>query len=409
MAELAQIELTDMAHGGDAVGRYQGRAVFVPMAMPGERVTVALEPSTRSYLRGRLVGIERPSPHRIEPACPYFGRCGGCHWQFIDYAEQLRIKESIVRNALQRIGGIAEPPVAPMLGMQVPWRYRNHVQLRINRRGDVGYLAAGSHEIVPTAHCLIAHPLLETMWDAHRELGVPASEVILRAGIQTGERLAYLQARTQTRKATISPPEDCNVLLRTPGGRRQLLAGDPSLHERVENRTFRISADAFFQNNTLQAELLVRQARELLALQPGRSLLDAYCGGGLLGLSLVDESHTLYGIEWAGASLEDARINSAGRGTFWEGDVEHVLQRQHPHVDAIVLDPPRAGCTAAAVVALAACGASRILYVSCDPATLARDIARFTELGYRLQRVQPIDMFPQTYHVETVVLMSRTG
>lgn len=407
MEDTIQLTLTDMAHGGDAVGRYEGRVIFVPMALPGETVTVSLEQSRASYARGRLLTIDRPSEARVSPPCPVFGRCGGCQWQHINYQTQLELKRGILRDALERIGGLEEPTVQPMLGMAEPWRYRNHVQLRINRYGQAGYYAWQSHEIIATEHCLIAHPLLETMWDAHRACHVRADELILRAGINTGDRLAHLRGR-QALPPGHDPATPYSCLYTGRSGQRQVLSGRDWITEEVLGLRVRVSADAFFQNNTAQTERLVQVARSYLHLAPGETLLDAYCGGGLLGLSLAGTSVRLLGIESYGASVRDARENSGRHGTFWQADVARAVRQHRPRADAIILDPPRTGCTPDAIEALADCGARRIVYVSCDPATLARDIARFREHGYALVEVQPVDMFPQTYHIECVALLSES-
>jgi 23S rRNA (uracil1939-C5)-methyltransferase len=404
MGRTVQITLTDMAHGGDAVGRYDGQVVFVPLALPGETVTVSMEQSKSSYARASVVSVDDASPERVTPPCPVFGQCGGCQWQHISYAEQLLLKQGIVRNALQRIGGIVEPDIQPMLGMDDPWRYRNHVQLRVDPAGQTGYYALQSHTIVATEHCLIAHPLLETMWTAHLTCRVRAEELVLRAGINTGERLAQIRGRhAVTVRDDLSLPYSC--LYTGPSGRRQTLAGRDCYTERVLDVPLRVSADAFFQNNTAQTERLIQVAASYLQLKHGESLLDAYCGGGLLGLTLTNASNGLFGVESYSASVRDARANAGGRGTFLEGDVARVVKSQEMHVDAVVLDPPRTGCTPETVDALASCGARQIVYVSCDPATLARDISRFATLGYALVQAQPIDLFPQTYHVETVALL----
>lgn len=407
MENTIQVTLTDMAHGGDAVGRYEGRVIFVPMALPGETVTVALEQSRASYARGRLLSIDRPSDARVSPPCPVFGRCGGCQWQHISYPAQLEFKQGIVRDALERMGGVQAPRVQPMLGMAEPWHYRNHVQLRIDRYGHAGYYALQSHEIIATEHCMIAHPLLETMWDAHRTCRIRADELILRAGVNTGDRMAQLRGR-QSLPPGSGPATPYSCLYTGRSGQRQVLSGRDFITEEVLGLRLRVSADAFFQNNTAQTERLVEIARDYLALTTGESLLDAYCGGGLLGLSLAGQDVTLFGVESYGASVRDARENSGGRGSFWEADVARALRQHRPKVDAIILDPPRTGCTPDAIDALASCGAARIVYVSCDPATLARDIARLREHGYALVEVQPVDMFPQTYHIEVVALLSRS-
>jgi 23S rRNA (uracil1939-C5)-methyltransferase len=406
MARTVHITLDEMAHGGDAVGRHEGQVVFVPLALPGETARVELVEQRKGYARGALVSIEAASPQRVAPPCPYFGRCGGCQWQHAAYPAQLAFKEQIVRSQLVRIGGQQSPLVRPMLGMGEPWRYRNHVQLRIDREGRVGYYALKSHDVTPVDDCPIAHPLLASMWDLIASCRARASRISLRAGVHTGERLAIIAGLDETPPALERPlPYSC--LYMAPSGAAHLLCGADHLHERLLGRRFRISADAFFQNNTPQAEAMIEVLRGYLQLRPGDTLLDAYCGGGALGLSLAGEGVALLGIEAWPPSVEDAQHNAQGQATIWQGDVADVLAAQRPQVDAIVLDPPRAGCTPEALAALAATGAGRIAYVSCDPATLARDIGRLGALGYALREVQPVDMFPQTYHIEAVAWLER--
>jgi len=407
MAHNVQVKLTDIAHGGDAVGRIDGQVVFVPLALPGETVTVSVAPSSSSYLRASLVSVDAPSPDRVEPPCPAFGRCGGCQWQHIAYPEQLWLKQSILRAALSRIGHLTDPQVQPVQGMQNPWHYRNHVQLRVSTDGCAGYYALQSHDVVPVEKCLIAEPLLLSMWQAHRDTQVPSRTLTLRAGVHTGDRLAILSGRGASRRAAAGLPYSC--LQVDAEGHHRVLAGRDHLFERVGRLTLRISADAFFQVNTRQAERLVEVAATHLELEPGESLLDAYCGGGLLGLSLAGPHNPLFGIESSGPSLKDAQANAGDRGVFWEGDVAEVLRRERPRVDAIVLDPPRTGCRPEAIEALSLCEARRIIYVSCDPATLARDVARFADHGYRFSCASPVDLFPQTYHLETVAVLERVA
>ncbi len=406
MARTLRITLEEMAPGGDALGRHEGQVVFVPLALPGERVRVELVEQRKSYLRGALVEIEEASPQRVTPPCPYFGCCGGCQWQHAAYAAQLAFKEQIVRRQLMRIGRQQAPVVRATLGMDEPWRYRNHVQLRPAPGGRVGYYAPKSHDVTPVDACLIAHPLLGEMWDVRAACSAPIKQLTLRAGIYTGEQLAILAGRDDSPPRQAAPlPYSC--LYVAPSGVTHRVSGTDHLHEELQGRRFRISADAFFQNNTLQAERMIEVIAGYLQVQPGETLLDAFCGVGALGLSLAGEGTTLLGIEAWPPSAQDTQHNAQGRATIWQGNVAKVLAREHPRADAIVLDPPRAGCTLETLEALAATGARRMAYVSCDPATLARDVAWLNTLGYGLREVQPVDMFPQTYHVETVAWLTR--
>ncbi len=406
MSSTVQVTLEDMATGGDAVGRHEGQVVFVPLALPGETVQIQITERRKSYARGTLVTVEEPVSERVAPPCPYFGRCGGCQWQHATYAAQLAFKERIVHGQLIRIGKQEDPVVRPMLGMSDPWRYRNHVQLRVTPGGRVGYYALKSHTIVPVADCPIAHEQLQPIWSALDDCGAGADLLSLRTGVHTGERLAILWGR----EPGPPTPEEAlpySCLYIAPNGGRHLLSGRDHYHERLLGRRLRVSAEAFFQVNTLQAERMVGVLREYLQLEAGEALLDAYCGVGALGLLLAVEGVHLLGIESWKPSVRDAVHNAQGQGTFWSGDVAEVLAAEQPEVDAIVLDPPRAGCTPETLAALAATGARRMAYVSCDPATLARDIARLGEHGYALVEVQPVDLFPQTFHIECVALLRR--
>ena len=404
------LTLTDMAHGGDAVGRHEGRVVFVPLGIPGERVRAGIRERRRNVWRGHLLEVLDPSPERVDAPCPYFGRCGGCQWQHMRYAAQLHWKREIVSTQLRRIGRQEEPVVLPMLGMDDPWAYRNHVQLRPAPDGALGYYALRSHDVVAVERCPIAHRLLN---DLLRTLdGAPAGveTVSLRAGTAIGERMIILEGG----EAPVIEIEDApySLVYLAPDGRTTTLTGEPHLHEQLLGRKLRISAPSFFQVNTAQAERLVELVCRAVDARPGETVLDLYCGVGTFALALAAQGARVSGIEGATWAIADAIANAEAHGlaercAFYQGDVAEVLPRLDPRCDAAVLDPPRAGCDPRVLEALARCEPSRIAYVSCDPATLARDILRLQGLGYALVHVQPVDMFPQTYHIEAVARLER--
>ncbi len=403
------LQLDNLAHGGEAVGRLAGKAIFVAGGIPGERVRVEIVEDAPRYSRACLVEVLEPSPDRVTPPCPYYAECGGCHLQHIRYERQLAAKAEIVRQQLTRLAGLAEPPVLPMLGMAEPWAYRNHVQLHV-QGGAVGYQASRSHNIVRVEHCPIAHPLLASLWP--REMPCGVERLALRAGVATGERLVLLEAAALPEPASTGWPAEVNVVADL-GGRAVALQGVPWYHERLFERELRVSARSFFQNNTAQAQVLIDCVREALALDSGEVLLDAYCGVGAFLLLLLPPGGRGLGIESFPEAVADARVNAralhSGQVTFLEGDVARVLARRALTCDAVVLDPPRAGCSTQALARIIETGARRIAYVSCDPATLARDIGHLQRSGYRLERVQPVDMFPQTYHIECVALLCRAS
>ncbi len=404
------IELTDMAHGGQAVGREApgGKAVFVPFALPGEVARVQVIHDRGNMARGRILEILSASPSRQEPPCPYFGTCGGCHWQHASYLSQLEYKRSIVRAQLQRIGGVSSAEVYPTMGMETPWAYRNHVQFGISPEGALGFMAAGSHEVVPIKHCLLLDPLLTHLVDSLDMELAGLRQLVLRAGIRTGELMIVAQVRTRaSRPARLDP--SASFVSVAPDGSVTTVVGTPHFHEKLANRTYRISATSFFQVNTLQAERLVAIVTEAIRNGPPGTLVDAYCGVGTFALAAAGDVDRAIGIETSGTAILDAKANGAGLDhvSFMHGTVEDVLPALGVQPAQIVVDPPRAGVEKTALRAILQQQPQQIIYISCDPATLARDVRDIIAAGYCLRWVQPVDMFPQTYHVECVVLMSR--
>ncbi|MHB0857821.1 MAG: 23S rRNA (uracil(1939)-C(5))-methyltransferase RlmD [Anaerolineae bacterium] len=406
---IVTLTLRAMAHGGEALGESDRKTVFVPLAIPGEKVRVRIDEEHKRFARATLIEVLEPSPARVAPPCRYFGVCGGCQWQHIAYEAQLEFKREIVRGQLQRVGKIANPTVKPVLGMEDPWSYRNHVQLSVDEEGGLGYQALRSHQVVAVDECWIIDPLLEELWAALEMDATGLRTVGLRAGVQTGEQMIVFEGRDEEDIPELEAELPISCVYHMEDGRSLVLVGEDSFRERLGNREYRISSQSFFQVNTAQAERMVGIVREFLEPVKGGVLLDAYCGVGAFALALADDFARVVGIEESPSAIEDAIYNGRNDGhvEFVEGAVEEVLPGLLETCDAVVLDPPRAGCAPEVLEALAALAPQRIVYVSCDPATLARDVAVLAGLGYALVEVQPVDMFPQTYHVETVVLMSR--
>lgn len=404
-----ELQLDSMAHGGEALGRHEGKVIFVPYAIPGEVVRACVVEERKQWARAVVMGLVEASPQRVEPPCPSFGTCGGCQWQHINYQAQLAFKRQVVVDQLQRLGHIAESPVRPAVGMVEPWFYRNHVQLGISTLGGLGFQAARSHRVVPIARCLIAHPLLGELFPAFDRIPPDVRRVSLRAGIHTGERLCILETEGTEVPALRADLLGSCVLL-TGDGREVPLHGEGAYHETLDGKCFRVSASSFFQVNTRQTETLLRAARGYLAPQQNDTLLDVYCGVGTLGLSLLEEVGRVIGVEEHPAAIADAQANAAAVGadasrvSFMQGRAEALLPGLREKVSKVLVDPPRQGCLPQVIEALLRLRPQRLVYVSCDPATLARDAAALTRGGYRLVEVRPVDMFPQTYHVETVSL-----
>jgi 23S rRNA (uracil1939-C5)-methyltransferase len=405
------LQLTAIAHGGAALGRHEGRVIFVPYALPGETVRVEIAEDKGRYAFARLVEVLEPSPDRISPPCPYFGPagCGGCQWQHIDYQAQLRFKAEVVTDQLTRIGKIADPVVHPTLPDSSSWAYRNHAQFHPVPDGGLGFQTGASDEVIPIDECLILHPLLSDLYailDPDFDLPTLA-RLSLRVGTETGDRMLIFETTDDLPPSLeIDLPISCVLLLSD--GIHVNLIGDNHILETVAGHTYRISAPSFFQVNTPQAAQLVQQVMAYLDLQGNETLLDAYCGVGLFTTHLAEDADLVVRVEGAPAAVADLLENTAEQDNveIIEGPVEAVLPDLDLAFDAAVVDPPRAGVDRFALDALAERGPGRIVYVSCDPATLARDAQRLTRAGYQLVEVQPVDMFPQTYHIESIAVFA---
>ncbi len=403
--QVIELELSTMAHGGEALGHWQGKVVFVPGAIPGEVVRARIVEDRKRWARADLLRVLTASPHRVEPPCPHFAVCGGCQWQHIAYEAQLCYKRQVVIEQLQHLGHIPDPPVRSPIGMREPWSYRNHAQFAAMGSGQLGFQAARSHNIVPVDRCLVLHPLLSEL---RRVLEVDWPELVrlaLRAGIYTGDKMCIFEAESDEPPA-LEVDVEVSCVFRLSDGRDIALIGSDSYHELLRHRRFRISASSFFQVNTEQAETILDIARSYLDPQPDDTLLDVFCGVGAIGLSLADQVGSVIGIEEHPAAIADARANAcdAANATFLDGAAEALLPRLQERASKVVLDPPRQGCGPQVIGALQRLAPRRIVYVSCDPATLARDAVLLVQSGYNLTEVQPVDMFPQTYHIETVSL-----
>ena len=413
----ARLELTGIAHGGEAIGRLDGRIVFVSHGLPGEEVEVELVEDRRDYARAQIVEVLRPSEERVTPPCPYFGTCGGCQWQHAAYPAQLRFKQQIVAEQLKRIGGFqdAERHGLPTLGMQSPWHYRNHARFSVGRRfGELCFTKQGTRSLLRIDRCwLMQPPINETLARLQGRLaGFGSHQVTIRVGANTGDQL-------------VSPK-----LTPTP----DVTSGETALHEELLGRRFRIAAPAFFQVNTVReqreppnsaerfagrlsprddrlsmAELLILTALDRLDPQPGDVVVDAYCGVGTFTSLVAPFVREVIGIEESSAAIKDAWENARDLANvqFVCGKTEDVLPKLHQRANKVLLDPARVGCDPAVLQALSTSELERVVYVSCDPATLARDLAILRDHGdYALIDVQPLDMFPQTYHVECVATLT---
>jgi len=419
------LELTAMAHGGAAFGRAaDGRVVFVAGGLPGEYATARLKEIQARFAHGILVALpDPPAPDRAvdAPPCPHFGRwpdrgqrpdrhCGGCDWQHVRYAAQLRFKADVLADSLRRLGGIDDPPVRPALGMADPWRYRNRIRLRVGP-GGTGFLGLDGATVVPVRTCPIAHPLVESLIEALEGDLPPGTEVTLRAGVRTGDRMIVIDApdaAIEDMEEIEVEVDEASVILAREDGGSAVAAGRPYLVEEVAGHAFTIPPRAFFQVNTEMADVLVDRVRAAVP-EGAMRVVDVFSGVGLFGVLLADRVGEVITIEEDAASVAAAVDNAAGLDnvTLIEADAAEGLDHVGPGADVVVLDPPRAGLAVEVVRLLVAQRPDTIVYVSCDPATLARDARQLVAGGWRLIESQPVDMFPQTYHVESVNVFRR--
>jgi len=409
MPDSIQLTLTAMAHGGSALGRHAGQVIFVPYAIPCETVRVEILESQARWAKARLLEVIEPSPHRVSPPCPYFGagRCSGCHFQHIDYEAQAEFKQQVVADQLIRVGGLEGIRVEDIIGAAEPWSYRNQVQFSIDADGNLAF-PTNDGQWLPVQECLLLDPLLDDLWSALDMEWPQLGRLSLRCGSATGDLLAIFELEDyQDFEIEVDFPVSCTLLLAD--GETVVLMGVPHLMEHVDGREYRISAASPFPPNTGGAEALVALVRDYLAPQGHETLVDLGCGVGLFGLALAGDVARVVGVESRPSAAADFRANAADLGhvTLLEKPVGEALTEWEGPADLVVLHPPRQGVGRETIEALARLAPQRIVYVSSDPATFARDARVLVEQEYRLDVVQPVDLWPQTFHVACVALLSR--
>ncbi|MFQ5898276.1 MAG: 23S rRNA (uracil(1939)-C(5))-methyltransferase RlmD [Candidatus Methylomirabilia bacterium] len=457
------LAIDDLAFGGEGIGRVGGYVVFVRGGIPGDRLRVRLNHVRPRYGRGTIVAVEGPSPDRVEAPCPYFGRCGGCRLQHMAYPAQLAFKAKQVADCLARIGGLSEIVVHPIIGAPELYGYRNKMEFTVARAQAARRRAAsadgeraapevvvGLHEadrydvVLDIENCLLQSETLNLLLGEARRVvrqrGLPVYDeesgegllryLMLREGKLTGEVMANVVA-SAPQLGELTPlaeqlrarvPETASVMLNVNpkrasvavGVEEYLLAGHDHIRESLGGLTFQISANSFFQTNTLQAERLFGLVEKSAALTGVETVVDLYSGTGAISLLLARRCRWVYGIEASQAAVDDALRNAKANGitncTFLAGEVRFVLPRllsQGLRAEVVVADPPRAGFHPKALRALLALLPARIVYLSCNPSTLARDLAGLCHGGYHVQWVQPLDMFPHTPHIEAVAVLER--
>jgi 23S rRNA (uracil1939-C5)-methyltransferase len=439
-AEL-DLRVDALAHGGNAIARLEGYVVFVSGAIPGDLVRAVVTKRKRAYAEARTLAVLEPSPERIAPLADH----PGAPWQVLPYERQLAVKHEQVGDALTRIGrleGFALDDIVPAVEQ---WRYRNKLEYSFGTGDDgalvCGFHAPGSwHEIVAVNDCMLAsersNALREEVVAWCREHAVAAFDRRTHSGmlrnlvVREGRRTGELQARLVTGPgdldtASLAAAVDCEGLMwtrtdalaeTTHGGVTEIVAGAPALQEEIAGLRFAISPQAFFQTNTEMAERLYGIAADLVDLQGWERVYDLYCGIGTVGLSLAARAGEVWGLEIAEQAVADAianaRRNEIDNARFYAGDVRLALRElveKASRPDVCIIDPPRAGISQKVVRRIIEAAPRRIVYISCNPTTLAPNAAQLVEAGYVLRRVVPVDMFPQTPHIECVALLDRAS
>lgn len=414
-------------YGGAGLAREQGKAIFVPFAIPGEHVEVELKQSKTSYAEAALIEVMEPSPERVTPRCPYFGRCGGCQYQHAGYAEQVRWKTAILEESLTR-AGIASLPEIEAISAE-PYGYRNRIRLHVRERPfALGYMREHSHDLLPVSECPIAAPalvapmqLLEQEhagllagWAREIELfsDTPGEQLLLSvfAAHGSGPLRGRVEALWSALRASLPGVRGVTgyELPRGKGfARRAASAGEDFLRYGVGAQTYRVSAGAFFQVNRFLVE---RMVNEVCAGQSGSLAWDLFAGVGLFARGLQSRFERVIAVEAAPESAADLKLNLGADAKIVRATTLAYLEqaaRQLPHrPEYVVVDPPRAGLGKEVTALLGRVRAPHITYVSCDPATLARDLKSLLESGYRLHRLQLLDLFPQTFHLETIARLA---
>ena len=445
--DILTVTIEDMGHDGEGIGKADGYTLFVKDAVIGDVIEAKIMKVKKNYAYARLMRILEPSPHRVEPVCPMARPCGGCQLQMMDYQEQLRFKQKKIEDNLRRIGGFEQIPMEPILGMEQPFRYRNKAQFPVgtDKEGNLvtGFYAGRTHDIINNRNCYLGveenRQVLDVVLGWMEKYGVSAYDektgtglvrhILIRYGFKTGEMMVCLvingervpkqealverlrEISGMTSITTSTNQERTNVIM---GSKIRTLWGTLYISDYIGEVKYQISPLSFYQVNPVQTEKLYGTALEYAGLDGNETVWDLYCGIGTISLFLAQKAKKVYGVEIVPAAIEDARRNAELNGItnaeFFVGKAEEVLPEMYAkgeaRADVIVVDPPRKGCDAALLETVVKMQPERIVYVSCDSATLARDLKWLCAEGYELKRVRGVDMFPMTVHVETVVLLS---
>lgn len=440
------VEIVDIGQGGVGIGKFEGFTVFVDSGLVKDKIKVKITKSKKNYAVGEIVEILEPSPYRVERKCSKeLKECGGCQIQELDYKEQLNLKTNEVKQVISRIGKLDDVVIHNALGMEEPFRYRNKAQFPIQKVDGVpviGFYKKKSHDIIPTDQCIIQHDVNDkiikiiktyiraykvSIYDEKTHTGV-LRHLVTKVGFTTkevmvvlvanGRKLPYLNELASVLKENIPGfktlvvnvnREKTNVIL---GNENRIIYGDGKINDNIGDLVFEISPLSFFQVNPIQTEVLYNKALEYANLGENDTVFDIYCGIGTISLFLAQKAKKVYGIEIVEEAIKDAKknaeINKLNNVELYVGKAEEVvpkMYKQGKRANVVVVDPPRKGCDEKVLDTIISMQPDRVVYVSCNPSTLARDLNYLDERGYKCLEVQPVDMFPHSVHIENVALI----
>ena len=407
---MIEIRAEKIVQGGAVLGRLpDGRAVFVPFGLPGELLQIELTEERKRHAFGRIVKILEPSPERIDPRCIHYGVCGGCHFQHMSYAAQLDAKRAILVDQLERLANIQKPAVV----QTVPgpsWNYRNFVQFHLAEDGRLGYVHQNQRQVLPIQECHLPETEINALWP---QFEFVADSPVHRVGIRRGadeEFLLILEGSLAEPPELLVEELPISVVL-VEEDDLQVLAGSLSLVMEIGGRSFQVSGNAFFQVNKVIAEQMITHLQEILPWNEVEEVWEIYSGAGLFSAFLAEMCRRLVCIEASALACEDFSVNldEFEHVSLYEGPAEEIVPHLDGKPDVIVLDPPRSGLDVAVVDAILEKSPRWVIYIACDPATMARDGRRLATGGYRLVLATPFDMFPQTYHIESIGLWQKAG
>jgi 23S rRNA (uracil1939-C5)-methyltransferase len=441
------IEITDVTHEGQGVGRYEGLTVFVDGALIDEEVLVRIIKVNSNYSVGKVIKIIRESPHRIQPFCLVFQKCGGCNIQQLEYSEQLKLKRRLVEQALIRIGKISGATINDTIGMEKPFHYRNKAQYPVSfKNGQTlsGFYAKQSHEVIDCGNCSIqteqSNSIKDCVLDFLRQKKINiynevshkglVRHIMTRSGFHTDETMVVLVINGSSlpfveelvERLTYGFHEIHSIVLNINMKRTNVIMGDKNITvfgedyitDKIGEFIFKISPNSFFQVNPVQTQVLYQTALDFAGLTGCETVYDLYCGAGTISLFLSQKAKKVIGVEIVKQAVHDAQenafFNDVHNVEFICGEAEEVIPRLYNKgemADVVVVDPPRKGCDQKLLETLVEMAPSRIVYVSCNPATLARDLGYLSQNGFEVREVQPVDMFPWTGHVECVVRIQK--